>query len=204
MVEIKTYVMGQGGTNCYIISNESKDCVVVDCDGDISAMARYLDRNGLKPEYIILTHGHDDHIGSVEELAEKYGSKIAAGRLETDMLANPELNLSSFIGGRPVSIKPDTLLDDGERFNAGGLEFKVMHTPGHTQGGICLIIEDKLISGDTLFAGSCGRTDFPGGDWGQMTKSLKRLAALEGDYTVYPGHGPATTLAQERRMNPYM
>ena len=203
MIEMKCFVMGNGGTNCYVLTDSEKNCVIIDCEGDAGIFEDYFEKNNRKPSYIILTHGHGDHISAVDEIKEKYGCKVCAGEHETRVLQDPAINLSCYMGG-DVSIIPDVLLKDGETFTVGEMSFKVMHTPGHTEGSICLLIGDCIISGDTLFQGSCGRTDFETGDYKEIIKSLKKLSELKGDYKVFPGHGPSTTLDYERKNNPFM
>lgn len=129
--------------------------------------------------------------------------KIVGAAKEMPVFTDPALNCSQFVGG-PIIVHPDILVSEGDKVTVGDMEFDVMETPGHTVGSICFIGKDIIFSGDTLFQGSCGRTDLPTGDWDDIKKSLKRLAALPGDYQVYSGHGPATTLETERRTNPYM
>ncbi len=202
-MEIKILEMGYIGTNCYVVSDEQKNCAIIDCDGDTTALYSYIDQNDLNPTHILLTHGHFDHIGAVEEVQEKYGCLVCACEKEIPLLASPELNASN-MSHRPLSLTPDVTVKEGDCVTVGDLEFKVMETPGHTEGSICFVIANTIFSGDTLFLGSCGRVDFPTGDAKTMMDSLKRLKNLEGDYVVYPGHGPSTTLEYERKTNPFM
>ena len=200
---IKTLEMGYIGTNCYVVSDEKGTCAIVDCDGNTQPLYQYIDENGLKPTHILLTHGHFDHIGAVEDVKEKYGCIVCACEKEAPLLADPALNASN-MSYKPLSIIADVLVKEGDTIQVGDLQFKVIETPGHTAGSICFFIEKSILSGDTLFLGSCGRMDFPAGDTSAMMQSLKRLKNLEGDYVVYPGHGPATTLEYERKTNPFM
>lgn len=202
-MEIKILEMGYIGTNCYVVSDEQKNCAIIDCDGDTTALYSYIDQNDLNPTHILLTHGHFDHIGAVEEVQEKYGCLVCACEKEIPLLASPELNASN-MSHRPLSLTPDVTVKEGDSITVGDLEFKIMETPGHTEGSICFVIANTIFSGDTLFLGSCGRVDFPTGDAKTMMDSLKRLKNLEGDYVVYPGHGPSTTLEYERKTNPFM
>ena len=199
--EIKHLVLGQ--TNCYILSDENKNCVIFDPDGNGDEAVDYIKKNKLNVKYIMLTHGHMDHIGAVEALRKYYNVEVCCGEFERELLLNPQENLSLYFGN-PVSLKADKFLKDGETFTVDGLEFKIIYTPGHTIGSICYLIDKYIVSGDTLFMGSCGRYDLPTGNSSMMTQSLKKLASLEGDYTVLPGHGPSTTLEHERICNPYM
>lgn len=202
-MKIQCFALGAIGTNCYVISDDNGIAAVIDCDGSGHPLFKYIEENNLTPTHILLTHGHFDHIGAVQAVKQKYGCKVCAGALEADVLAQPQLN-SSDAYGDGISIIPDELLTDGQIVTIGDLKFKVMNTPGHTEGSICFIQDKNIFSGDTLFLGSCGRTDFPTGDWSTIVHSLQQLKALEGDYVVYPGHGPTTTLDYERRTNPYM
>lgn len=202
-MNIKTFEMGSIGTNCYVVSDDNGNCAIVDCDGNTTALYNYIDQNHLKPTHILLTHGHFDHIGAVEEVKEKYGCLVYACDKEVALLSDPSLNASN-MSYRPLCITPDVTVKEGDVITIGDLEFKVIETPGHTEGSICFMIENAILSGDTLFLGSCGRVDFPTGDPKAMMASLQRLKNLKGDYVVYPGHGPATSLDYERRTNPFM
>lgn len=202
-MKIKTLEIGNIGTNCYVISDDQGVCAIIDCDGNPRPLFQYIEENHLKPTHILLTHGHHDHIGAVEAVKEKYGCKVCAAQKEAQLLADPMANCSVYMGGA-MTLCADEWLKEGDCVKVGDLEFSVLETPGHTAGSICFIIGDSIFSGDTLFMGSCGRTDLPTGNWGEIIASLKRLRNLPGDYHVYPGHGPATTLEIERRTNPYM
>lgn len=202
-MKIKDLAMGSIGTNCYVISDDAGTTAIIDCDGDPRPLFAYIEQNNLKPTHILLTHGHYDHTGAVEIVEERYGCKVCAGKEEVRVLADPAINCSMHCGA-PIVLHPDVLLADGEVLQVGDLSFTTLFTPGHTEGSVCFQIGEHLFSGDTLFEGSCGRTDLATGDWGTILQSLKRLRDLPGDYVVYPGHGPSTTLDRERRSNPYM
>jgi len=201
-MKIKTLPLGQMSTNCYVVSDENNTCAIFDCDGNGLDLIQYLEKNQLKPTHILLTHGHFDHIGAVETIKEKYGCPVYAGAKELPVLTDPNINFSIQVGA-PISITPDHLLQEGDVVTVGTMEFTVMETPGHTCGSISFISENVIFSGDTLFQGSCGRTDFPTGDWETILHSLKRLRDLPGDYEVYSGHGPMTTMDAERKTNPF-
>lgn len=201
--EVKSFISGMCETNSYILSDEEKNCVIVDPEGGAAQYIKYISENGLKPVYILLTHAHFDHIGAMEPLRKEYGIQVLAGEEEDAVLKDPNINLTTMIGAGK-SFSADRLLKDGEVFSAGAMEFKVLFTPGHTCGSVCYISGDIMIAGDTLFLGSCGRTDFPTGDWKTMNQSLNMLKNLSGDYKVYSGHGPSTTLEAERRTNMFM
>ena len=202
-MKIKTFPMGTIGTNCYVISDTAGNTAIIDCDGDPNSLFQYVADNNLTPTHILLTHGHSDHIGSVDLIKEKYHCQVLAAKEELPILTNPSANCSLY-SGQALTVQPDVLFETGDIIKVGDLEFSVLLTPGHTQGSTCFILEDNIFSGDTLFQGSCGRTDLPTGDWGTIVHSLKVLKDLSGDYSVHPGHGPSTTLGIERRSNPYM
>ena len=196
--------VGNLAENCWFLANEdTKEAVVIDPGAEPDRICAAAEKHGWKITAILLTHGHYDHIGSVNEVAAHFGCKIVGAAKEMPVFTDPALNCSQFVGG-PIIVHPGILVSEGDKVTVGDMEFDVMETPGHTVGSICFIGKDIIFSGDTLFQGSCGRTDLPTGDWDDIKKSLKRLAALPGDYQVYSGHGPATTLETERRTNPYM
>lgn len=200
---IKCFVSGMYATNSYIINDEELNCVIVDPEGRYDQYVKYIEKNGLKPAYIILTHGHFDHIGAMEGLRKALKIDVLAGEDEKRTLNDPHINMTDEFG-KGMSFEADRYLKDGEEFTVGSMTFKTMFTPGHTCGSVCYLCENVMISGDTLFMGSCGRTDFPTGDWGKMMLSLNMLKNLEGDYRVFSGHGPATTLGRERTTNMFM
>ena len=195
MLKIDTMELGIYFVNCYLIREEkARSCVVIDPGGNANKVLKYLDDNGLTLEAILLTHGHFDHVGAVKELAEATQCKVY---LHADDLLLPE----KFTAG---PLYYTNHYDEGDVLELAGLTIRVMHTPGHTGGSVCLFVDDYIFSGDTLFCHSCGRTDLPGGDPDAIMKSLARLKAIEGDYKVCPGHNRATTLAVEKEYNPFM
>lgn len=195
MLHIDTLTLGLYQTNCYIIREESsQSCCVVDPGYEPETVLSYLNTRNLHLEATLLTHGHFDHVGAVKELMAQTDCRVY---LCADDLSMPPMMTAGQLAYTHTYAEGDVL-------ELAGLSIRVLHTPGHTPGSVCLLVDDALIAGDTLFAGSCGRTDLPGGDWATILKSLKRLAALEKDYTVYPGHGESTTLAAEKRYNPYL
>ncbi len=194
---IKTLPVGQLETNCYVVTNEkSLECVVIDPGDEANTILDYLEANHLKCTAIFLTHGHLDHIGAVDAVAEETGAPVYISEKENEVRPiNMRLRCFRSETGRYYG--------DGDVIETAGLSFRVMATPGHTPGGVTLICEDALFTGDTLFKGSCGRTDLAGGDFEQELDSLRRLCELPGDYEVYPGHMDSSTLERERQFNYY-
>ena len=194
MLKIHTLTLGLYQTNTYIIHEaSSKSCCVIDPGYEAATILDKLEDLGLTLDAILLTHGHFDHVGAVKDLAADTDCRVF-------LCAEDALLPPMFTGGKLYYT--DTYAE-GSILNIAGLYIHVLHTPGHTPGSVCLLVEDTLFSGDTLFAGSCGRTDI-GGDWAAIQKSLKRLASMDADFRVFPGHGESTTLAAEKRYNPYM
>lgn len=204
---MKTLVLGPVRTNCYIVSNgETKEAIVFDPSDEADKIEQYLNANDLVCKGILLTHGHFDHIIAASELAQKLKVDIYAHELEAELLKNPDLNASSDIG-RNCSLIADVLLKDSEELQLAGFGIKVIHTPGHTAGGICYYFSghDLIISGDTLFHESVGRWDLPTGDGEVLIASiLNKLMVLEDQVKVYPGHGMSTTIGHERNHNFYL
>ena len=195
MLTLHTLPLGAYQTNCYILHQEdSSSCVVIDPGYTPEVILDFLAGKGLKLEAILLTHGHFDHVGAVRDLAAETGCQVC---LNPDDLSMPPRMTAG-----PLYYT-DTY-SDGDTLSPAGIPFQVLSTPGHTPGSVCLIAENYLFSGDTLFAGSRGRTDLPGGSTRAILESLRRLAALPQDYSVHPGHGESTTLAWEKQYNPYM
>lgn len=190
--------MGMLGSNSFIITDEATGkTAVVDpgLEGDFM--------EDIKPDFILLTHGHVDHVLCALKIKEKTGAQILAHSKEAELLASPSLNLSEMFGGA-LSIVPDRLLEDMEEIFLGSTAIRVLHTPGHSPGSCCYIAEDHLFSGDTLMAGSVGRADLPLGNQETLEDSLKTLKELDGRYFVHCGHGPDTDLEKERAGNPFL
>jgi len=162
-------------------------------------------QSGYAVEYIINTHGHVDHIGANAEVKRATGAKLLIHKDDAKMLTSSAANFSLFMGHPVTSPAADELLAEGDEIKVGNLVLKVLHTPGHTPGGICLVHELTIFSGDTLFYGSIGRTDFPGGSYRTLIKSIKeKLMVFPDEAVVYPGHGPATSIGFERQYNPFL
>ncbi len=197
---------GVYAVNCYIIyCEEKKEGIIVDPGGDVDTILDYIRENGLNIKYLILTHGHGDHIGGLKELKEKLNAKIAIHEEDAEMLKDASKNLSSQMPMQKVELEADILLSEGDIIEFGNEIAKVIHTPGHTRGGICLVINDSIITGDTLFAGSIGRTDLYGGDYDTLIKSIKEKLMIYPDETkIYPGHGSPSTIGKERHRNPFL
>lgn len=204
---VNQQISGVTGANCYLVGDtDTRDGAVIDPADHAEIILKEAAACGLAIRKILLTHVHFDHIGALEALVEKTRAEVNVGRYDRAALRLPELNLSAAIGG-VIRFEGDAVpLDDGSVVRVGSLSLRVLATPGHTPGSVCYISDAQrcVFSGDTLFAGTIGRTDFPGGDEQAIFRSLARLAAFDGDFAVYPGHGAATDIARERETNPYM
>ena len=194
-MQITTIVGGSLYTNCYMAWEEGSDtCVLVDPGFDPEQILEQVRCAGKKVEAILLTHTHHDHVFGVKGIVEITGCKVYVHKAE----------LTIGHKTKPGDLCATDFYDDGDEMTLAGIRFKVMHTPGHTAGGVCLITDEVIFAGDTLFAGTCGRTDLASGSPSQMRESLARLRALEGNFRVLPGHGQDTDLDFERKLNPYM
>jgi glyoxylase-like metal-dependent hydrolase (beta-lactamase superfamily II) len=194
-MEVRTFPVGSYQTNCYLAWGADSDtCILIDPGYEPEYLLEQVRLSRKTLEAILLTHGHFDHVGGVKQIAEETGCKV--------YICPEELLMPQRFTAGPI-YHTDTY-GEGDVLSLAGLQLQVIKTPGHTQGSVCLLCEDTLFSGDTLFAGTCGRTDLPGGDYQTILSSLRRLSNLEGDYKVLPGHGRSSTLAQERIENPYL
>ncbi len=203
-MKIITFEIAQMGENCYLIATEEGNAAVIDPGGEANRILRYAEQNGFKIQKILLTHGHFDHILGVKELKDATAAKLYIHEADAVMLASGEENLASYFGAEYLPVTPDHTLVDGETITLDELCFTVLHTPGHTPGSVCYQLGQTLFTGDTLFAGSIGRTDFPKSSPLAMMQSLRKLTALTADYKILSGHGDPTTLSWERDHNPYI
>jgi hydroxyacylglutathione hydrolase len=199
-------VVGALETNCYLVyCEESRACAVIDPGADHEKIIAAVADLELKPVIVLNTHGHVDHIGVNSEIIEKYGVPLAMHKADTGMLrVSDMIELSLLLGARD-SPPPDRLLDEGDEVAIGNFSLRVIHTPGHTPGSIGFLHDGVLFSGDTLFCGGVGRTDLPGGSWKDLERSIReRIMTLPENTLVLPGHGPHTTVGQERDSNPFL
>jgi len=204
---IKKLVVGPLATNCYIVGSESsKEGMIIDPGAEANQILSSVKDTGLDIKFIVLTHSHIDHIGALKEVKEATGAEVAIHTDDAQALKGQEPSLGAMFGlSYPSPPPPDRLLEDGESIDIGDLRFSVLHTPGHTPGGICLLGEGIVFSGDTLFNYGVGRADLPGGSYNQLMDSIStKLMTLPDITIVYPGHGPDTTIGTERQGNPFL
>ena len=195
---IKTFVLGLLSNNTYLVINEQdKSCFLVDPSTPSKDLAEYIENNGLQLEGILLTHGHFDHIGGVQFFKEKFGGKVYMHDKDVEFIDNPLK-----MGRKYDKFFVDTLVNDGDELNLCGSKIKVIHTPGHSLGGVCYVLDNVIFCGDTIFRGSYGRTDLRGGDFNQLYQSVNKILNMNGNYTLLSGHGAPTTSEFERANNP--
>ena len=195
MLKMQALTLGAYQTNTYIVWDEdASTCVIIDPGYEPDTILTRVGLLGRKVEAVLLTHGHFDHVGGVKTIAQVTGCAV--------YLCEEDLSLPRQLTAGEL-FYTDTYAE-GDVLELAGLTFRVLHTPGHTKGSVCLLAEDYLFAGDTLFRESCGRTDLPGGSWSEISKSLRRLKDLPGSTNVFSGHGPSTTISDEKLFNPYM
>ena len=204
-MKISPLVVSMFESNCFLVYAESGEGVIIDPGDEAERIIDEIERVGMKPQLILLTHGHGDHIGAVEDLKKKYNIDLLVGEGEEELIELSNDNFGVMYGVEVSCPPPDRILADGDTVTFGDEHLKVIATPGHSPGGICFYSGQVLFCGDTLFYNSIGRTDLPGGNHQQLIGSIKRkLLVLPDETTCYPGHGPATTIAQERQYNPFL
>lgn len=212
-MQINKLVLGEYENNCYIVRKEdSANCIIIDTGLDASPLIDFLKKNNLNPQALILTHGHADHIAGVSIVRKSFNNiKVYIHKADAQMLGDSAKNFSLFLGKRIENSPADIILENEGKTDFAGFEFVVLHTPGHTPGGICIYNSQAkvLFTGDTLFANSIGRTDFPGYDVEEKFEQLienirKKLLVLPDDTAVLPGHGPESTINEEKLYNPYL
>lgn len=197
--------VGPLGANCYIIAqSKGKEAVVIDPGADEEEILDIIKKAQLELKYIINTHGHFDHIGADEYLAKTTRATICIHTEDAKLLKDPMGGLLALLEGASTSGFVKEELKDGQSLIFGDLEIKVIHTPGHTPGSICLLVDGKLFTGDLLFKGSVGRTDLAGSSMEKLVDSLRKIIQLPDSVTVYPGHGESTNLGEEKKMNPFL
>lgn len=197
---LKKIIVGELQTNCYIVADEnSKEALIIDPGAETEKILRVIEKNHLKPHYIVCTHGHPDHSGGIRELSEKINIPVYIHEKDAIMLNHPILSALGLETASSIQF-----LADGQEIKLGKLNFKVLHTPGHSMGSISLYSNKILFSGDTLFAGGVGRMDLPGGSQSDLVHSLKKLLSFSPDTKIYPGHGLETSIGEEKKSNPFI
>lgn len=205
MINVEKVCVGSLGANCYIVYDD-KDMVVIDPGDNSDMLISVIDSINIKPTYVLLTHAHADHIGAASAIKDNYGCEICIGENDLPMLTDTEKSLANYIGNskNKYIIENAKPLLDGEVINAGNIKINVIETKGHTFGGVTYEIDDMLFTGDTLFNGNVGRTDFFGGSYSEIIDSVKLLAEKFPNHKVFCGHGDDTTMADEIKNNPYI
>ncbi len=200
---VKTLYFGDMAANCYLVLTNTA-AIVIDPFAAYGQIADFFNQHPEKERYVLLTHCHFDHILGAAALRETFGAKIVIGKLDEKGLSDTSFSLSHLVGMSQTPFFADKTVSNEEIMCVAQEKIRVLHTPGHTEGSVCYIIEDAIFTGDTLFAGSVGRCDLPTGDGSALMKSLARLCLLEKNYKVYPGHGEPTDIFAEKLNNPYM
>jgi hydroxyacylglutathione hydrolase len=209
-MKIDKLVLGDYQTNCYVLRNSEKaaECLIIDTGLEAEPLLKFLDKNKLTPVAVVFTHGHVDHITGIADLRERFPKiEVFIHKLDAEQLTDSVANLSFMAGESFSTDEADHLIDEPQVIDKAGIKLSVIHTPGHTPGGICLYCQEEgvIFVGDTLFAGSVGRTDSPGSNTRGLIENIKtKLLVLPDETVVYPGHGPKTTIRNEKRNNPFL
>lgn len=208
MMTVKEFLVGAVGTNCFIACNsKTKETLIIDPGDNAQALIDHIDENGLRPAAVLLTHGHFDHCMAAQETAQHYHVPIYVHEEDKEIMENPAYNCSGMLGRQMIFHADQYFHGEKDHLSIAGFEIDVLHTPGHTPGGVCFYVKSDgiLFSGDTLFCQSVGRTDFPKGSMSQLVRGIKeKLLELPDDTNVLPGHGEWTTIGSERRQNPFL
>lgn len=202
---IEKFVIGDFNVNCYVVvSEKTNEAVIIDPGYICDELDSYINDKNLCVKYIIFTHGHFDHISGLSHYKERYGASVAISLYDAPCLTDENANFTYPSPYTFVPVKPDMLLEDNDEISVGDMNFRFIQTPGHTKGGLCILCDNVLFSGDTLFYHSIGRTDFSGGDYSLLKASIKKLYRLPDSVLVYPGHGCQTSIGEEKYANPYV
>jgi len=202
---LKIFTVGPMEANCYILYNpDKKEGLIIDPGAEGARLIKFIEQEKICINYIINTHGHPDHIGANRQIKEYANAPILIHQYDAPMLTRRGSVLSLIFPLESSSPAADTFIKDGDLIECAGMKLKVLHTPGHTPGGISLLIDDAIFTGDTLFSGSVGRFDLPGGSEEVLLNSIKKILSLDENLIIYPGHGPSTTVSEELRSNPFI
>lgn len=202
---IRSFAVMPFDENCYVVSDDTGEGVVIDPGGMAKEILAYIREKKLSIRAVLDTHGHCDHIGANDAIRDETGAPLYIHKADAPMLSDMRLNLSAFMGFKALSRPAEHLLSEGDKISFGQSELEVIHTPGHTVGGVCFVGDGVVFTGDTLFAGSIGRSDFPGGSEVELIGNIKKkLLALPDEMKVYSGHGPSSEIGWERQCNPYL
>lgn len=204
-MNVETIIVSPFEVNCYLVSGNDQVCAIIDPGDEDEKIIEIIEKKHLKPGAILLTHGHADHIAAVKPIKEKYNLSLYIGTGDELMLESPSANVSAMFGFQISCPAADHIMADKDVIKVGELNYNVIATPGHTEGGVCFFVGNRLICGDTLFKGSVGRTDLPGGNYQQLIDSIdKKILTFPNETICYPGHGPITSVGEERRNNPFL